>query len=286
MPKLLAERLKPYEHASTARPHTSTRQIRRRQGTPMTTRQSSPSVRQAPSVTMLKQVSELLQQVEELLKVADDQHEVIKEMATTIAHLQACAVETEELMYRFADESALLRLHLAQRDDMLASMYAQISLLEGRMQLAAEQLTRRTTADARVCLCCFETCRSDDTLCCSGRDRHHFCHACVNRVCGTIRRAPCKLPVDSIMCMHVEDCQGQIYDINCLSEGKRLLADFHLHACVPLVQREIDRATAGGARTQVRLSMMRADGSFRGLQCAQCGHGSCRITIDGEYFLL
>lgn len=275
MPRLSAERLRPYETAPA-------------------TRRRPPVSRLAPLppavTTRQAHVATLVREANALVASAAECFELLETTTVNCVELQHAIRDYDELLGMITDDRDRLRMQLMQRDDLLAAQHAEILALEQRLTTAAERLrgarsTAAADAAARVCECCFEPCETLARYECSASARHVFCAACVERACRSACEARCRDPPGAIGCLSTQGCDGRIKDLEACAQGRRLLADHHLHAAVPAVHAAVRSALARARERDlhVALEMLRADGTYRGLQCPRCGFGPLWNDFCSEF---
>lgn len=263
MPRLTMEQLRPYETARAGRTGAS----------------ASPQLSVSTTARMRPRdasVHALYCETRALVEASAEQTALVRALAEALQEARIDALAASEMAVALADERDLLQLHLAHRDDLLASMHAHAALLEERLERASGHLRRRAAvfgvaAPARVpCLCCFEEkAVAEGLLTCTAG--HAFCRACVNAAAGAERKRPGRAPAAALSCFHVGGCDGELRDLAALDEGAKMLADHYVHAAASHVARALNLDDADPRC--VRLAHLRADGSYRALACAACGFG-------------
>ena len=170
-----------------------------------------------------------------------------------------------EIINDLRDENTFLRMHTRQRDDTIAHMYRRMLMMEEQLERAEAAMHSDEQQGEIHCLCCFSKTR--DFLRCNGSAAHGFCTECVNTRCRIVRDDPCTEPTRDIACMSTEECDGRVCNVQGTPDGDLMLADYYVKRSMRHIMNECPQSD------DLRLCFMRADGTFRGLQCQMCGYG-------------
>ena len=214
----------------------------------------------AQMASLADAIGELSAQVSEAITTArlELAHKTVE-----AAHLDAIC---EELHARYV--GAMLRLE--QREDSIAWLHRAILIHEMKLSEAAAALRRAPDERVAPCVCCFEDVRLVDALRCDAEARHVVCRGCVDAQARVRRDKPCDMPSDTMPCMCSEDCDGAI---NLYAEMPHLALLHRDHAVQLAMPSILERLDGASESLRHRLHHLRADGTFRGFQCARCGFG-------------
>lgn len=120
-----------------------------------------------------------------------------------------------------------------------------------------------------TCSCCFE--ETNEYVVCNNESKHPTCLKCVEKYCDATINNPCYKISDRIPCCFVGDCDGHILDIHKTSLGRLMYSDFCLHNSISHILFCIKNQ--GLEKFEKKIYFLRSDGTFRGLQCSNCGFG-------------
>lgn len=235
---------------------------------PSLTTRRLPHTERGPRVsgvrTLFHAVRDVREQLDEITKALCANFERVQAIST---HLAANEVKQDYLNGLIEDlrhDNSLLRMHTQQRDDTIALLHRRMAILEEQIERAELALRSSERSDESVhCLCCFAP--TTDYIRCDGQAAHAFCNDCVETQCRVTRSNPCSEPASDMQCMSTEECVGRLCSMT--EHGEKIRADYYVQQAMRHV---IPMCTEASA---VRLSLMRSDGTFRGLQCRACGYG-------------
>lgn len=223
----------------------------------------------------------------DLVTACDDLLKFSQILIDTLGLVSAQTATLHEELVRLNEEytyeSGLSKLRLQHRDDSIAHLHRHIFMVEEQLAHAERQIHSNVHAtdvvrdehgegsalqNERICICCFERC--SDFLTCSAADPHVFCKTCVDHRCRSLVMNPCYALRSCIECMAMSGCDSVIHGIDTTPHGRQIVGDFYLNESMPVLNRLLPRLSE--AQKQ-RMNFLRCDGSYRGLQCAECGFG-------------
>ena len=213
-------------------------------------------------IDVQQQLLHILATVRENFEHTTDLLAVFQEQQTKHDHLVTVVADLEE-------QVAMQVLRLRMRDDALAQVHRRALFLEEHIERAEQALQASDERAEVVCLCCYDT--TTQPFRCTGGARHAFCPQCVDAQCRALRANPCAEPAREVRCMAIGECDGMLCGIQATEHGDQLLGDFYLARGVEHVLAATRGAPAEEA--EVRLALLRGDGTYRGLQCRGCGYG-------------
>lgn len=236
---------------------------------PSLTARRLPPIERSPRVSnvraLFNSIKDVRSQLETIANAMRDNYQIVHAIASELIANEVKQELMSELIDQLREENSMLRMHTHHRDDTIARLHRRLGMFEEHIERAERALRREDSDDVIHCLCCFDV--TNDFIRCSGDVAHAFCKTCIDTQCRVMRSDPCTEPMRSIPCMSTDDCRGHIFDIQTTKHGDEMLADFYTHQSMKHILPLCSETAA------VRLTFMRSDGTFRGLQCRACGYG-------------
>lgn len=217
--------------------------------------------------------AELQSTCELLTRVARDNFQVFTKVAMLGEQNETLKEENEKLEY----ERVMLMLHLRNRDEVLGTMSHKLAFWEDRVSHLLKSDSKNDIQDKSIAcnLCCEDVKLHKVSWCLHPETPHPICHECINSVMQTRNSNPCTNYDRPITCLSIhEDCEYEMQTTCCTHEGLKYMSD---KTVIPVLTRVCDmiRSTPSTDMNTLlfRLAYMQSDGTFRGFECTECGHG-------------
>ena len=217
--------------------------------------------------------SELKSTCEVLTKIARDNFHIVKAVSALEEHIDALKEENDKLEY----ERVMLTMHLRNRDELVGTMAHKLIFWEDRASHLLQSDSRSDVQDKTLpCnLCCEDTPLHRIMWCTNPESPHPICHDCIESVMRNRNQNPCTDYNRPVACLSIhEDCEFEMQTTCCTKEGQKFMND---KAVISVLTRVCDmvRSTSQDKMASLifRLAYMQSDGTFRGFECKECGHG-------------